>query len=1466
MRKTRGSIITSAISLLLCIIMLAGSTFAWFTDVVANNGNVIQSGNLNAQLHWSDRLLDTDSSEWIDAEGSKVFDYDRWEPGYTELRYIKVTNAGSLNLKWKLTIEANGPVSSLADVIDVYYVNPVTSEFASVDGLDSAGTLTEVMAEKTSSQGRLTPNQNTILAIAFHMDEFAGNEYQKSSLCDNGFSLKLLATQDIGESDSFGDDYDTDADFGEGAITFTASAPISQVPIIYGALADDITIGSGSNVSAILPSGVKVADGATSLDLSVSAVATDSNITLEEGDSATSLDVHVYGVAEDNTIAMIVNLGAVLEAGLADTELKLYHTENGNPVLMTRVDSTSDFAIHNQYTYNAETGEVSIYVKSFSVFSAVKTTPDVWDGSSVADGFESGDGTEQNPYVIKTAAQLVYFSNEVDDGNTFADKTIKLGVDIDLNNKLFNPIGGGWAYTGGNTFNGTFDGDGHTIYNIYVNGWQLDEAGDTHTSTSKGAGLFSSIHNATIKNLAIVGGEMRVETTSIGVVVGCAQGMCAFENIVVSGVKVGNYQMRNGGIVGDIYVIESDNVPKDSYSHTFKNIVVDSSITLSSMWGDFDTGNGGIVGGKYGSAKVLMENVTVAAKLDVFSDVTAAYQWYAYRRCGMLVGYTGENSPKQATNASADFLTCSNVNVYYGDWANYTYYQFTNQDSSWQSNYPWVRAEESPYNGPFSNVRYGNPVVNGVKINTIELAESNKTDFVAITFNQLYGGGQGVYGTNHHDGVTVFGKNTKTVYIHNNASWTNLKLDYWYKHGEEIWTNLIESIALSPVEEGSTVYKIVVPAYAEEFKIISVESVEGKTFELSKLADGEHIDLEGNHIHAFVNQECVCGAVIFEFGANQNISHSDGSGTTEYTETVGEYTLILTDMKAVYKSANDALGNSCLKLGTNSVNATFTFTVPENTKEAIIYVAKYKDNKSVITVNGTKYELTKNSDDGEYDEIVIDTTETKTITLITDQDAKRCMVNSIVFVVEKLDHLHSYESVVTNPTCTKDGYITYTCSICDHSYVEVDEKKTGHSYKEEITTNATCTENGEKIYTCSVCGDSQTEEIDALGHNYVDGICSVCGDELENKDVWQLVTDASTLQAGDKIVIVAKEYNLALSTTQNNNNRGQATVSKVDDTITFGDDVQIITLEVGTTSGTYAFNTGSGYLYAASSGSNYLKTETTLSDNSSWKITIAADGTATIVAQGTNIRNTMQYNQQSSLFACYASASQKEISIYKLVGDSGNEGGETPCEHTNTTETTTATCTDPGVKTVTCNDCDETVSTKEIGALGHTTENGICERCGNEIGGDTPVAKDPVVFEFGDNGSASHVDGNSIGSSKTYTEGTATLKLTGMSNVYGPAYDAKGNSCIKLGASSKAGSGTITVDADVTSVVIKVAKYKTNTTKITINGTTYTLTKNSNDGAYDEIVIDTTTTKTITFTTVSGGYRAMINSVTYNYD
>ena len=148
-----------------------------------------------------------------------------------------------------------------------------------------------------------------------------------------------------------------------------------------------------------------------------------------------------------------------------------------------------------------------------------------------------------------------------------------------------------------------------------------------------------------------------------------------------------------------------------------------------------------------------------------------------------------------------------------------------------------------------------------------------------------------------------------------------------------------------------------------------------------------------------------------------------------------------------------------------------------------------------------------------------------------------------------------------------------------------------------------------------------------------------------------LVTNPAALKAGDQIVIAALDYDVALGTTQNTNNRAQAAVTKDTGALSFGDEVQVLTLEAGKTDGTFAFRAEEGkYLYAASSSANNLKTTDSINENGSWSISIdAATGAATVTATGSNTRNTLRYNASSSLFSCYAAdTTQKEIAIYEI--------------------------------------------------------------------------------------------------------------------------------------------------------------------------------------------------------------------------
>ncbi len=162
-------------------------------------------------------------------------------------------------------------------------------------------------------------------------------------------------------------------------------------------------------------------------------------------------------------------------------------------------------------------------------------------------------------------------------------------------------------------------------------------------------------------------------------------------------------------------------------------------------------------------------------------------------------------------------------------------------------------------------------------------------------------------------------------------------------------------------------------------------------------------------------------------------------------------------------------------------------------------------------------------------------------------------------------------------------------------------------------------------------------------------------------DIYTKVTSYDELTAGSKVIIAAAgATGFAISTTQNANNRAQTAVTKSEDGTQIvgpGDAVEIFTLEAGTADNTVAFHatTTAGYLYAASSSSNLLRTQEENDANGSFAIELGSvENGDVVVAQGSNTRNQMRYNSSSSLFSCYASG-QAPVSIYKLAGTGSGE-------------------------------------------------------------------------------------------------------------------------------------------------------------------------------------------------------------------
>ena len=210
----------------------------------------------------------------------------------------------------------------------------------------------------------------------------------------------------------------------------------------------------------------------------------------------------------------------------------------------------------------------------------------------------------------------------------------------------------------------------------------------------------------------------------------------------------------------------------------------------------------------------------------------------------------------------------------------------------------------------------------------------------------------------------------------------------------------------------------------------------------------------------------------------------------------------------------------------------------------------------------------------------------------------------------------------------------------------------GQSFK--VTVNGTISKEG-------TWPEGKAFQAGRIGKFSID----MSGAQQQEDQVYELVTNVSELTEGSKVIIAGAETEVAMSSTQNPNNRGEASVTKSGNTISNpGDDVEIFTIEAGTVTGTYAFHASKneGYIYAASGSSNWLRTETALSANSSFAITLDDAGVATVVAQGTNTNNHMRHNAGSSCFSCYKEASSitEKVAIYKLVGSGGDTPGPQP--------------------------------------------------------------------------------------------------------------------------------------------------------------------------------------------------------------
>ena len=1181
MKSTKRSLLNSVVSLVLCFTMLIGSTFAWFTDIAESKDNIIQAGNLDIGMFWSEN-----NADWHNTEGTganPIFNYDKWEPGYTEVRYIKVVNDGNLAFKYQMYLDPNGEVGRLAEVIDVSidivtgnnsFVAPTSKR--DMGSLNRVGTLNDLISGNGAvAGGVLLPTTQTaegyysgeiVICVAFHMQETAGNEYQESSI-GTSFGMVLYATQFDFEADSFDNSYDDEAEWPE-LPSAGNSASVNVQKDSNGKLSADAVI-VGNGMKAEVPAGVQLAAGANKLTLSVNTKdESDANITLEGDEELRALDVHIDGVAEGNTVPMAITLSEALPVGLNLGNYTLHHVENGVTVAMT-ILSDAETPYHNSFRYDPETGDVTMYLASFSEIALV-AEPAAWEGEFDFNWY-SESATELK---IANADQLAAFGAIVGGmmsrtSDSFKGKTVKLVADINIgdivsdNKLIFYPIGyynntesydkvsgnpNGVAVSSGyRIFEGIFDGNGHTISNFYQNTWEMfgdynDGYSGTPNHSRDGMGLFGRVYGGTIKNLTVKNFSSDGEYATTGTIAAYADCGALFENIAIVGCNPRVYNIGNGGIVGCVgWYNKTESTAENPVAPViFRNITVDNSNKISALWGSWDVACGGIVGQYYPTSGqsaagypkntgMHFENCHVGAQIDVYNDVCANYQYYAYRYAGILVGSVRENETIDGHSyPKMDGITASGCTVHFGDWNDYYYCELVaNTTASYTHDYQMSRLTQ------VASVDIENKTVTYLDGTTVAIP-SGRQNYVVVANKDadgkwIHGDGKEyatcyhfVDGNVHEHAYSGYhdGQNGEKYIDENGDGWADLKEDKQLVYRE--FNNLVTGYGWGVTSKG--VGDMAGVAILDREQANSVSKFEGK---VTTLVSGKEYKLSDIFTLLASEVQLIPGALtvtVTNLDPNGNITSTitydrtnwangtitlTGSGNARIT--IQDYYFCVPTSVNVKVTTTASSGHvvnmSDVAAGTTDGTELIAGTGISSYPGLII-------SGNTQSIDGFKFtqalklpgSLKVENEEFKYYIEVKTTAPAKIIVYAMAGGSTNdrfvqvaTYSNGVITQVDKADtktsptEIGKYELTVD---AAGTYYVGSTNSGINIYYVEVVYgNNCQHTNKTTTTVNATCVKTGSETVKCNDCGKTiSTTTIPATGkHNYVDNKCTDCG-------------------------------------------------------------------------------------------------------------------------------------------------------------------------------------------------------------------------------------------------------------------------------------------------------------------------------------------------------------------------------------
>lgn len=443
--STKKALIASVLSLVLCVSMLVGSTFAWFTDTATTSVNTIQAGTLKVDIvNESGTSLKGSSMSFVNKDGAEAI---LWEPGAT-FRTIgfKVKNIGNLAFKYKMVLNGVDGDNELLNVI--------TFKVVKADG---------TAVDLSMFEGHLTKDaESEVLYIEGHMAEDAGNDYQGKEL--TGLGITVYATQDTVEKDSNGDQYDKDATYS-----------VANVADLAAALGKD---GIVNVVEDLNPAETVVSTANTTLNMGGKTVANTSDLWNDDTDSWSLVSARVgeltiegngkFAAKENDCFAVDVQDGAkvvikdgtfignihavyvyegelVVEGGFYSVQQKYSDAAKANEFVLNCYDANraagtakitvkgGTYVNFNPADCKAEGAHTNFVADGYMVVAKKQTNGDVWytvvEASAVKETLTAGGEV--------TVDSDTYTNNSAD--TVEARLTITVPTTLNLNAKIVTP-------------------------------------------------------------------------------------------------------------------------------------------------------------------------------------------------------------------------------------------------------------------------------------------------------------------------------------------------------------------------------------------------------------------------------------------------------------------------------------------------------------------------------------------------------------------------------------------------------------------------------------------------------------------------------------------------------------------------------------------------------------------------------------------------------------------------------------------------------------------------------------------------------------------------------------------------------------------------------------------------------------------------------------------------------------------